>query len=90
MDFIRNSINQSDEKIRRCYPISFVDQLNERKFRGAINSHKKIELSFGCLNLSNINMKEANRIGSKLSLRAFVAFNIGQSTNAMSLKTSVK
>jgi hypothetical protein len=65
MYFIRNSIDQSDEKIRRRHPIGFVDKLNKREFRGAINRYKKIEFYLRCLRLGNIDMKLAYRIGPK-------------------------
>ncbi len=57
---------------------------------GSVNAHKEVALAFGRLNLSNINVKVAKRVGLERLLRRLVTIDFGQSGDVVPLQTAVQ
>jgi hypothetical protein len=68
MDFIGDGLNERDEEGRSGDAVGLFDELYEGKLRRAIYGDEKIELSFRCLHLGDVDMKEADRVGLELLL----------------------
>jgi len=65
-------------------------QFDVSELGGPVDAHKEGELAFGRLNLSNINVKVAERVGLELLLRRLVAIDLGQSADVVALQTAVQ
>ena len=65
-------------------------QFHENELGGAVDSDEEIQLAFGRLNLSNINVEVAERVGLELLLRRLVAIDLGQSADIVPLQTAVQ
>ena len=65
-------------------------QFHESELGGAINCDEEIQLALSRLNLSNINVKVAERVGLELLLRRLVAIDLGQSADIVPLQTAVQ
>ena len=62
-------------------------QLNLSELGGAVDGHEQLEPAFSCLNLSNINMEVAWRIGFNLLFYRLVAIDFRQTADVMALQT---
>ena len=60
-------------------------QLDLSELGGAVDGHEKIQFAFRRLNLSNINVEVAERVGLELLLRGLVAFDLGQAADVVPL-----
>ena len=65
-------------------------QFHKRELGRAVNGCEEIQLAFSRLNLSNINVKVAERIGLERLLGGLVAIDLGQSADVMPLQTAVQ
>lgn len=87
---IGHGFQQVFEELPRRPPISLVDQLGDGELAGAVDADEQVELAFGSLHLSDIDVKEADRVAHEaLSLRR-VAFNVRQAGYPVSLETSMQ
>jgi hypothetical protein len=64
--------------------------LHEGKFAGAVNGDIEVELALGGLNLGDVDMKIADRIGLEFSLPRLVAFNLREAADPMPLQTAMQ
>ena len=74
----------------RCDRIGLVDELDEGKLRGPVDSDIEIELAFLRPDLGDVDVEEADRVGLELLLHRLVALNVGQPTDAVSLQATVQ
>jgi hypothetical protein len=65
-------------------------QLHEGEFPFPINGHEQVELALGGLNLGDVDMEEADRVGLEPLLQLLVALDLRQSTDAVTLKASMQ
>ena len=65
-------------------------QLDVSEPGGAVDGHEEIQFAFSRLNLSNINVEVAQRIGLELLLGGLVAIDFGQSADVVALQTAVQ
>lgn len=79
----------AQESGRGHFPCLVV-QFHENELGGAINGNEDIQLAFRPLNLSNINVEVAERIGLELHLRRLIPVNFGQAADIVSLKAAVQ
>ena len=67
---VRHGLQQVFEELPCCAPIGLVDQLGDCELAGAVNADEQVELAFGSLHLSDIDMEETDRVSLEaLSLR---------------------
>ena len=78
-----NGFQHGLSKLRGRLAICFVDQLQNGKLAGSINSYKEIQLTLIGTKLSDINLEIANRISFELLPLELIALYIWQSRNAM-------
>ena len=65
-------------------------QLDVSEPGGAVDADEKIQFAFCGLNLSNINVEVAKRIGLERRLRGRVAIDLGQSADVVALQAAVQ
>lgn len=65
-------------------------QLHESELGGAVNGNEQVKFAFSRLNLSNINVEVAERVGLELLLHRLVAINVGEAADIVSLKAAVQ
>ena len=56
----------------------------------ATDGDEQVKFTFSRLNLSNINVEVAERVGLERLLRGLVAVNLGEARDVMALKTAVQ
>ena len=56
----------------------------------AMDGDEEVKFAFSRLNLSNINVEVAERVGLELLLRGLVAVNLGEARDVMALQTTVQ
>ena len=86
------------EELPRRSSIGLADQLGDRELAGAVDADEQVESAFGCLNLGDINVKEADRIALEaLSLWPFdfaqeslVTLDVRQTGYAVPLQAAVQ
>ncbi len=66
----------------------FLIQLDEGEFRRVVDGDEEMELALFCPYFSDVDMEKADRIGLELLLRGLIAFDIGQSADAMTLQAA--
>ena len=57
---------------------------------GAVDGHEEIQFAFSRLNLSNINVEVAERVGLELLLGGLVALDLGEAPDVVALQTAVQ
>ena len=57
---------------------------------GVVDGNEEMQRAVGRLNLSNTNVKVAERVGLERPLRSLVAANFGQSADTVALQTAVQ
>ena len=65
-------------------------QLDVSEPGGAVDADEKIQFAFCGLNLSNINVEIAERVGLELPPYRLVAPSLGQSADVMALQAAVQ
>lgn len=65
-------------------------QLGEGEFGRAIDGHEEGELALGGLHPGDIDVKASDRVALELPPDGLVTLDIGQTRNAMKLKTAVQ
>jgi hypothetical protein len=88
VDLIGNSRDQSFEEGRGRVPSCLLDQLDEGELAGSINSYIEVELAFGGLDRSDVDVEIANRINIELFLRTLATFDLRQSADTVALKAA--
>jgi hypothetical protein len=72
-----------------CHCIGAIDGLDISELRCPIDGDIKVELACGCADFRQADMKVANGLVFKLLPSWLVAAYIGQTTNAVALKTAM-
>ncbi len=90
MDAIRHGLQQVFEELPCRPPISLVDQLGDRELARAVYADEQVELAFGGLHFGNIDVEEADRVAFEALTLRFVAFDVRQARDAVSLQASVQ
>lgn len=67
-----------------------LDQLHEGEFAGAIDRDVEAELTFGGLELSDVDVDITDRISLEFFLRRLAAFHLRQSADAVALETAMQ
>jgi len=65
-------------------------QCHESELGGPVDGNEEIQLAFSRLNLSNINVEVAERVGFELRPRRFVALDLGETRDVMALQAAVQ
>ena len=65
-------------------------QLSEGELAGAVDGDEEVELAFGGLHFGDVDMEEADGIGFESLLDRLVSLDLGESTDAMALKTAMQ
>jgi len=70
VDPVRHRFQHVLKELPRRSPVSLVDKLGDRECTRAVDADEQVELAFGCLNLGDIHVKEADLVALEaLSLR---------------------
>src|SRR5215210_300783 len=89
VDLVGHGLDQGREEGGGGCPAGLPGDLDESEFARTIDSDVEVELALGGLHLGDVDMKEADRIGLELLANGLVAFEVGQSADAVALKTAV-
>ena len=65
-------------------------QLDVSELGGTVDADEKIQFAFRRLNLSNINVEVAQRIGLERRLRGRVALDLGEARDVVALQAAVQ
>ena len=90
MDFIGNSLNGLAEKIGGNAARCFLMQLGKSNLAGAVNRNQQVKLSLCGMNFCNVDMKITDRVMFKLLAYRFVALDIWQPTDAVTLQAAMQ
>ncbi len=90
VDAIRNCFHEGFEERGGRSHISSFDEFNDDELRGAVDGHEQIELTLGGSHLCQVDVEEADRIGVELLPAGPIALNLRQTTDAVTLQTSMK
>ncbi|BCI67451.1 hypothetical protein AAJCM20276_20750 [Acetobacter aceti] len=90
MNPIRDDAQKRFEKLSGRSSVGFVHKLRLRKLACAVYGDEKTKLSFCCLDFGNIEVKEPDRIAFEALVLRFVAFNVRQTRNPVTLKTAMQ
>src|SRR5271165_2450279 len=90
MDFVGDGLDQREEESRGRDAIGILDKLRESELRRSVYGDVEVKLSFRRLHLGDVDMEEADRIGLELLLCGFVAFNVRQPADPVSLQAAMQ
>lgn len=76
MDLVGNGCDQGDEEARGRHPIGALDQLHEGEFSRPVDGDEQMEFALGGLDLGDIDVEEADRVGLESLLRFLVALDL--------------
>ncbi|BEU99358.1 hypothetical protein NSDW_04530 [Novosphingobium olei] len=65
-------------------------QLCDRELAGAVDADEQVQLAFGSLHLSDINVNEANQLALEALTLWLVALDVRQARDAVQLQASVQ
>lgn len=86
MDLVGNSGDQGDQEGRGRQPASALHQPHEGEFSRPINGDEQVQIAFSGLNIGDIYVEEADRVGLELFLRLLVARDRGLSADPVPLQ----
>jgi hypothetical protein len=90
VDLVRDRLDQCSQEIPGDPAGGFLMQFDESELRGSINGHQKVELALRGMDLGDIDVKVAERIGFELALVGLVAVDIRQARAAVALEAAVQ
>lgn len=76
MDRVGNGCDQGDKEAQAITRLAFSTSCTKANSARPINRYKQVELTFGGLNLGDVNVDEADRIGFEPLLRLLVALDL--------------
>jgi hypothetical protein len=85
-----NSCDQIDEEARRRHPRCLLDELQDGELAGAIDGNEEVELAFNGLHFCNVDVKETDRVCLELASGWFVAFDLKQPADTVTLQAAVQ
>ena len=90
VDAIWNGLDESFEEGGGSSHVGLFNQIHNNKLRGPVDRNEQVELAFGGPHLGQIDVEEADRIGIELLPLGFVAFDVRQPADAMTLQTTMQ
>ena len=90
VDAVRHGFQQVFEELPRSSPVRLVDQLGDRELAGTVYADEQVELALGGLHLGNIDVEETDRVALEALTLWLVAFDIGQTGDAVALEAAVQ
>jgi len=76
VDAVGHGCQQVFQELPRCPAISLVDQLGDRELAGAIDADEQVQFAFGVLHLSDIHVKEADRVALEALPLRLIALDV--------------
>jgi transposase len=89
VDAVGYGFEQMLEELPGRSPVSLVDQLGDRELAGAVDADEQVELAFGGLHLGDVDVEEADRVTLEELPLGFVALDVRQTGDAVSLEAAV-
>ncbi len=90
MDFVRDCCDQPFQKGGGRPSAGLLDQLHDSEFAGAIDSDIEIEFSLGGLHFCDVDVEKADWVALKLFLRRFIACDLRQPADAVTLQAAMQ
>lgn len=90
VDLVRHGFDKMAQKVGGGLAKSLAMQLDEGEFARAIDGHEEVEPAFRRLNLGNVDMEEANRVGFELLFRRQIAVHIGKTADPIPLQAPMQ
>lgn len=90
VDLVGNRLDQRDEEGRGGDPVGLFLQPEKGKFARAVNGYEEVELAFGGLHLSDVDVEVADRVALELLLRGDVARDLRQARDVMALQAAMQ
>src|ERR1700722_5835399 len=90
MDLVGYRLDEGAQEVgcgaRDCFDV----QRSEGELAGAVDGDEEVELAFGGLHFGDVDMEEADGIGFESLPDRLVSLDLGESTDAMALKTAMQ
>src|SRR3954451_9314650 len=90
MDLVGHSLDEGAEEVGGDAPGGFFVQLDKGELGGPVDGHQEIELALSGMDLGDINMEVAERIGLELALARLLALDVRQPGHAMALQAAMQ
>ena len=90
VDLVWHGGDQGDQEGRSRGPASSGDGLDEGELAGPVDCYIQIELALGGSDLGDVDVEVADRVALELAPGRFVALDLGQAADAVSLKAAVQ
>ena len=90
MDPIGHGYDQVSQERRSGHFPGLLVQFHEGELGGAVDGDEQVKFTFSRLNLSNINVEVAERVGLERLLRGRVALELGEARDVVALQTPVQ
>ena len=90
IDGVRHGCNQVAQERSSGHFAGLRVQFHIDKLGGAVDGNEEIQLPFCCLNLGNIDVKVAQRVGFEILFYRLVAIDVGQPTDIVTLQTAMQ
>ena len=90
MDAVGHRLNDGVQELGGALPVSAVRQAGDRELRGPVDGNEQVELAFTRSNLSDVDVKEPDRIGLEPGPSGLVALDVGQARDAVALEAAVQ
>ena len=90
VDFVWDRGDQGFQESGGRHTVCVLHQLREGELAGSIDSDEQIELAFSGLHFSDVDMKVADWVALEDFLRGFVAFDLRQPRDTVSLETTMQ
>jgi len=90
VDAVRNRFNERFEEGGSGPHVCFFGELYHSELRGSVDGHQQVELAFGRSHLGQVDVEEADRIGSEPFPASLVALDLGQAADAVTFQTTMK
>ena len=87
---VGDGFEQGPQEVRGDPCHGLLVQLDVGELRGAIDRHQQVEPAFLGMDLGDINVEVADRVGFELALVGLVAFDLRQTGDAVALQAAVQ
>ena len=90
VDFVGHNFQHELQKFPSSASVRCFGELGDGELAGAVNGNEQMQLPLCCLNLSDINVKEADWITLEPLPRRLVTAHVRQARDAMTLQAAVQ
>lgn len=90
MDRIGDGRDQVAQELGSDHLACFPMQFDKGELAGSVDCHEQTQLAFGGLNLGDVDVEVADRVGFELSLRFLVAGHLRQPADPVALQAAVQ